>query len=218
MDNFFARVTSREHAWPAGRRDLHWHLLPSPDEAAALTEPYREVTRTPGLNPVAAEWLHVTVLHAGPQSDSSDAEVAAMVDQVSAAAAEVDPFALTLYPPAVGTVALECAGRPGAPARRLWELTAAATREVMGEERFALIPAVYYPHASVAYAGPEAHLADRTALKVALSDVEAGPVTVQAHTLSLVAQWHDGRSQIVWEHLASVPLGGAGTRREGTVR
>ncbi|MFD4113226.1 hypothetical protein ACFWSJ_07205 [Streptomyces niveus] len=79
-------------------------------------------------------------------------------------------------------------------------------------ERFTLIPAAYYPHASLAYAGPEGHLADRTGLKVALSDVEAVPVTVHARTLSLVSQWHDGTSQIVWEHLASVPLGGANAR------
>jgi len=211
MDDFFSRVMNRHHAWPAGRRDLHWHFLPSPEEAAALTGPYREVVSTPGLNPVPAQWLHVTVLHAGPQADTSEAELDEVVARVRAAAAEVEPFELTLYPPSVGTVALECAARPGAAARRLWELTAAATSEVMGD-RFALIPAAYYPHASLAYAGPEGHLADRTALKVMLSDVEANPVTIQAHALSLVSQWHDGKSQIVWESLASVPLASAATR------
>ncbi|MFF2941255.1 hypothetical protein ACFVSQ_15580 [Streptomyces niveus] len=40
MDDFFAKVMGRTHAWPAGRRDLHWHLLPSKEEAEALTEPY----------------------------------------------------------------------------------------------------------------------------------------------------------------------------------
>jgi len=218
MDDFFARVVNRAHAWPAGRRDLHWHLLPSPSEADALARPYRDVTSTPGLNAVPPQWLHITVLHAGPQADSSDAEVEAVVAKVRDAAADTGPFALTLYPPSVGTVALECMGYPGAPARRLWELTAAATEEVIGK-RFELLSDVYYPHVSLAYAGPDGHLADRAVLKAALSDVEdAGPVTVQAHTLSLVAQWHDGRSQIVWEHLASVPLGGADVRREGDGR
>jgi 2'-5' RNA ligase len=208
MDNFFARVMNRTAAWPAGRRDLHWHILPSEEEAKALTEPYRHVVSTPGLNPVPARWLHITVLHAGPEADTSQAEIDAMVDKVRAAAVEVEPFELTLFPPAVGTVALECAGYPGAPARRLWELTATASQQVMGDGRFTLIPASYYPHTSVAYAGPDAHLADRTALKVALSDTAAVAVTVRAHTLSLVSQWHDGKSKIVWEELASVPLGG----------
>jgi hypothetical protein len=27
INDFFAEVESRQHAWPAGREDLHWHLL-----------------------------------------------------------------------------------------------------------------------------------------------------------------------------------------------
>lgn len=38
MENFFERVG---RFWPAGRRDLHWHILPTPDEASALAEPYQ---------------------------------------------------------------------------------------------------------------------------------------------------------------------------------
>lgn len=41
MDNFFARVEGRAHAWPPGRRDLHWLVIPG--EAFArlrLYEPY----------------------------------------------------------------------------------------------------------------------------------------------------------------------------------
>jgi hypothetical protein len=37
-ENFFERVG---RFWPAGRRDLHWHILPTPDEAGALAEPYK---------------------------------------------------------------------------------------------------------------------------------------------------------------------------------
>lgn len=158
-----------------------------------------------------ARWVHITVLHAGPQADTSDAELEAVIGKVRASALTVEPFALTLYPPAAGIVGLECVGRPGDAARRLWSLTAAANREVLGE-RFTLIPAAYYPHASLAYAGPEGHLADRTALKVALSDVDAPPVTVQAQRVELVSQWHDGKSHIKWEALASVPLGRGSAR------
>ena len=38
VENFFERVG---RFWPAGRRDLHWHILPPPDEASALAEPYK---------------------------------------------------------------------------------------------------------------------------------------------------------------------------------
>lgn len=37
MENFRERVG---RFWPAGRRDLHWHILPTPDEAAALLAQY----------------------------------------------------------------------------------------------------------------------------------------------------------------------------------
>lgn len=38
MENFFERVG---RFWPAGRRDLHWHILPTPAEASALAAPFR---------------------------------------------------------------------------------------------------------------------------------------------------------------------------------
>lgn len=41
MDDFFARVEGRSHAWPAGRRDLHWLIIPGEDFAREhLYEPY----------------------------------------------------------------------------------------------------------------------------------------------------------------------------------
>ncbi|GGR20775.1 hypothetical protein GCM10010497_23880 [Streptomyces cinereoruber] len=40
MEDFFAKVG---RFWPAGRRDLHWHILPTPTEADALIAPYRGV-------------------------------------------------------------------------------------------------------------------------------------------------------------------------------
>ncbi|MEU1631121.1 hypothetical protein ABZ746_38970 [Streptomyces sp. NPDC020096] len=59
----------------------------------------------------------------------------------------------------------------------------------------------------MAYAGADGHLADRTELKVPLSDIDAEPVTLRATHLSLVAQWHDGKSGIRWEPILDVWLG-----------
>ncbi|MFF2820458.1 2'-5' RNA ligase family protein [Kitasatospora cineracea] len=206
MDDFFTRVTTRRNPWPTGRRDLHWHVLPDPVTARALAGTWHAAAAHPGLNPVPEQWLHVTVLHAGPTSEASGEQIQAMADLVREQARHVAPFDLLLGRPQVGTVALECAGTPGAPARRLWELTAAATRAVFGNEP-PLLPALYYPHCSIAYAGPDGHLADRTALKALLSDVPGGPVTIPVTRLALVSQWHDGRSLIQWEPLLEIPLG-----------
>jgi hypothetical protein len=41
MDDFFARVEGRTHAWPPGRKDLHWLIVPGEDFARKhLYEPY----------------------------------------------------------------------------------------------------------------------------------------------------------------------------------
>jgi 2'-5' RNA ligase len=206
LQDFFDRVENRTHPWPAGRRDLHWHLLPHPVAARQLVEPYRELAHRPGLEPVPAQWLHVTVLHSGPEQEASTQEVQEITARVRKAVAGTGAVELTFARPAIGNVAIERAARPGAAARRLWEATWAATREVVGE-RWPLLPTTYYPHTSIAYAGRDAQLADRGELKQALSDIDGGEVTLTFPTLALVSQWHDGR-QIIWEHLADVPLTG----------
>ncbi|MER6567495.1 2'-5' RNA ligase family protein [Streptomyces sp. NPDC001093] len=209
MEDFFARVEGRTHAWPPGRKDLHWLVIP-PEAFARehLYEPYRTLAEQPGLCPVAPEWMHITVLHAGPQDSASSLEVDQLVDEVAKRAAETDPFELTLSRPDVGTVAIESKGYPGAPHRHLWELAWAAQNTVVGD-RWPRIPSISYPHLSHAYAGAEGHLADRSLLKVLLSDLPGGEVTMPVTTLTLVAEWHD-RREIKWDVLAEVPLGGRG--------
>ncbi|ONK09247.1 2'-5' RNA ligase family protein [Streptomyces sp. MP131-18] len=209
MEDFFARVESRSHAWPPLRKDLHWLVIPPrPLARERLYEPYRTLAEQPGLCPVKPEWMHITVLHAGPQDSASAAEVDQLAAEVARRAADLASFELTLSRPDIGTVAIESKGYPGRSHRQLWELTWQAQRAVVGD-RWPLIPASSYPHLSHAYAGVEGHLANRGALKMLLSDLPGEPVTVQVTTLSLVAEWHD-RREIRWDVLAEVPLGGRG--------
>ncbi|MFE0055392.1 2'-5' RNA ligase family protein [Streptomyces sp. NPDC059003] len=208
VEDFFSRVENRQHAWPPGRKDLHWLIIPDPDIARdQLYMPYRALAEEPGLCPVQPQWMHLTVLHAGPQNSATDAEVDQLVAKVAKRAADIAPFEVTLSRPDIGNVAIESKGYPGAPHRALWEMTWQAQQAVVGD-RWPLIPKAAYPHLSHAYAGGEAHLADRTRLKVLLSDVPGGEVTVPVTTLTLVAEWHD-RREIMWEVLAEVPLGGS---------
>lgn len=185
IEDFFSRVETRRYAWPAGRADLHWHLLfDTGTVQRQLVAPYREITHRPGLAPVPARWAHLTVLHGGPVDAYQDGEIEAITEQVRAAVADLAPFDLVVDRPSVGRVALECPARPGAPARRLWELTAAVDAEVTGG-RFPLIPDGYAPHLTLAYGIAGDQRADR---------------------LALVAQSHN-RRHITWTPLATVPLG-----------
>ena len=205
--DFFAGVESRRHAWPAGRADLHWHVLFDEEVVERqLVEPYQAITHRPGLAPVPARWVHLTVLHAGPVLEYRPGEIDSITKMVRESCADLAPFNLIFGRPAIGTVAIECAAQPGAPARRLWELTAAVDAMVTGS-RFPTIPATYYyPHVSLAYGAAGERRANRGELKAALADVAGGPLTLRATHLALVAQAHD-RRRITWTPLATVPLG-----------
>ncbi|EYT77949.1 hypothetical protein CF54_40075 [Streptomyces sp. Tu 6176] len=216
VEDFFARVEKRAHAWPAGRKDLHWLIIPDQELAQVLFEPYRELAEQPGLCPVWPEWMHLTVLHAGPQDSATPAEIDRLVTGVARRAARLEPFDVVLSRPDIGTAAVESKGYPGAPLRRLWEMTWQVQQTVVGD-RWPLIPSSPYPHVTHAYAGADGHLADRGALKVLLSDLPGGPVTVPVTTLTLVAEWHD-RSEIMWDVLAEVPLGDSASDVPATAR
>ncbi|QNT98440.1 hypothetical protein HEP81_08214 (plasmid) [Streptomyces griseofuscus] len=206
MDDFFATVEGRTHAWPPGRKDLHWLIVPGEDFARKhLYEPYRLLSEHPGLHPVRPQWMHITVLHAGAQDSATAGEVARITREVTRRAADTDPFEVTLSRPDIGNMAIESKGYPGRPHRQLWEMTWQAHRTVVGD-RWPRIPSASYPHLSHSYAGAQGHLADRRALKVLLSDLPGSPVAVPVTALTLVAEWHD-RREIMWDVLAHVPLG-----------
>ncbi|MEU3602255.1 DUF4097 family beta strand repeat-containing protein [Streptomyces sp. NPDC006798] len=205
MGDFFAAVESRQHAWPAGQKDLHWHLLFDQRLVhEALFAPYRTLTGQPGLEPVPARWAHCTILHGGPVDQYRDGEIDAITERVAKEVRDSPAFDLVFDRPTIGTVAVECAARPGAPARHLWEIAAQADAEITGF-RFPRIPFVYYPHLSLAYGTAHPVRPDRRELKAMLADLPGGPVTLRATRLALVAQSHD-RRHITWTPLAEIPL------------
>ncbi|EDY52232.1 hypothetical protein SSCG_05226 [Streptomyces clavuligerus] len=58
LADFFAGVGRRQHPWPAGRADLHWHLL-----AGARLRPYRPRPIRP--SPTGPVSLHSAPWRAG---------------------------------------------------------------------------------------------------------------------------------------------------------
>lgn len=63
MKNFFQGVETRTHPWPAGRPDLHWHVLFDEDAVrSGVTDPYHGLTHQEGIEPVPPGWVHMTVL------------------------------------------------------------------------------------------------------------------------------------------------------------
>ncbi|GAA1376625.1 2'-5' RNA ligase family protein [Streptomyces beijiangensis] len=203
MDSFFERVSK---VWPPGRRDLHWHLLPTETEADALLASYSEaVFARPGLTRVPNAWLHCTLLHAiGTTADQVDVD--ALVTDARAYARQVSPFTLTFDRPAVGPVAVEISGWPGAPFTGLVDTLTQLTQErSAGMFRPA---ASRYPHMSIGYTSDGSETINPVDLREALAGID-GPLshTVRADRVHLVEQWHDGAS-IKWESIATIPLEG----------
>ncbi|MFI1524649.1 hypothetical protein [Kitasatospora cineracea] len=87
-------MTTRQSPWLAGRRDLHWHVLPDPVTARAPAGTWHAAASRPGLNPVPEQWLRVTVLHAGPTSEASGEQIQTMAGLVREQAEQVAPFDL----------------------------------------------------------------------------------------------------------------------------
>jgi hypothetical protein len=203
MDDFFATLTPW---WPPGREDLHWHLLPDPAQLdAQLTGPYRELTHQPGLAPVDSRWCHITVQDIAPADAVTPAELDSIVTLVRRACATVAPTELTIGPPEVSRHGVVCPVIPPGRARPLWELTVAASQQVTGT-RFAIRPAEYHPHLSLAYGVARTGDGPRQDW---LATHPARTMTFTATELALVAQSHDGARAITWRPLATVPLTGA---------
>ncbi|MFB6814463.1 2'-5' RNA ligase family protein [Streptomyces sp. NPDC056347] len=203
MENFFERVAK---AWPVGRRDLHWHILPAASEADELLASYPEtVFSRPGLSRVPSEWLHCTLLHAVGLS-AADVDVGALVRDARAHVQQMEPFTLTFDRPAIGPVAIEISGWPGTPFTRL----VGSITQLTQEQHTAFQPAASrYPHMSIAYTGPGSETINPVDLREALASIEE-PLshTVRADRIHLVEQWHDGAT-IKWEPIASIPLKGS---------
>ncbi|MFD8335626.1 2'-5' RNA ligase family protein [Streptomyces solisilvae] len=203
MESFFGRVSG---VWPAGRRDLHWHILPTPDETAELIAPYKGISG-PGLSRVPADWMHCTLLHAvGLGRDAVDID--ALLDDVQTSAQNLEPVILTFDRPYVGAVAVEVSGWPGSPFRTLVDTVSEATARTGAAHSAA--PS-RYPHMSLGYTTADADALDAVALRAALSEIEQPlSATVVANRIHLVEQWHDGE-YIRWTPIAEVPLLGART-------
>ncbi|MGW1496903.1 2'-5' RNA ligase family protein [Streptomyces sp. NPDC002402] len=200
MEHFFERVG---RFWPAGRRDLHWHILPTPDEATALTAPYRGLA-SPGLQSVPVDGMHCTLLHAVGLSSTS-IDTAALLEDAASYARTRSPFTLTFDRPAVGNVGVEISGWPGLPFN---EIVDAVTQVMAGTGAAFKAAPSRYPHMSLAYASDGAQEVDAVALRAALAAIEQPlSATMVADRLHLVEQWHDG-AHIMWRPIGEVPLAG----------
>jgi 2'-5' RNA ligase len=198
MENFFAEVAE---AWPAGREDYCWHVLPgSAADRERLAASFGELTERPGLVPVRPEWMDVAVQRLGPASGITGTELARMTRLVQGRCGGIAPFTVTAGRAEAWEAGVVCPVRPGYLLRFLRQVTA----EVAGR-RPGSGPPAYCPHLTLAYAAARV---DPGPVRAWLSDCEAPEAELQVARLVLVAQQHDSR-EITWRIIDEVALSGS---------
>jgi len=188
-------VPLRDHWWPRpgwrpGRIALTWHLIfpecPALAEHAAAYQ--RALDGLPGVDPVPAEWLHLTVQAVGWADEVPAPTVAAVVDAVRTRAAKLAPFELVFDRPALYGEAAAISARPAAPVVRLRDAVRAGLHDVLGDDGVPTAPEQargFLPHVTVAYSRIDADVAPYAA---ALDGVVRPPTTVPITQVTLIRQ------------------------------
>jgi 2'-5' RNA ligase len=201
MENFFATI---EHLWPAGQEDYHWHLLPGSELGRdRIAHSYLQITTQPGLAPVPAPFLHITVQHLAPVSQITASQLDHITGLVRERCTAIAPFAVTIGRAEAWEHGIVCPVRPGYLPATLWHVTTSAFKEATGNQ-LPVRPAVFHPHLALAYA--TSHV-DPGQARAWLADSSAPEVAVPVTRLTLVAQQHD-RRHITFRILDQIPLAG----------
>jgi 2'-5' RNA ligase len=199
-----ARLT--DHWWPRpgwhpGRVMTTWHLTfeGAPALAAHAATYQRALAPLPGLHPVPARWLHLSVQEVGWADELDDERQRALTAAVTAALAPLPPLDLAFGAPVVAPEGIVLPATPAGPVEDVWRTIRAA----LG------LPAAdgFFPHVTLAYAGEEHDAAPHRA---ALDRVAAPPVAVRVDAVSLIAQLRVLAPEWVyrWTPVATAPLTG----------
>jgi len=184
-----------DHWWPRpgwrpGRIALTWHLVfpDSPPLARHAAAYQRALDGLPGIDPVPAEWLHLTVQAVGWADEIPAPTVAAVVDAVRPRVAALAPFDLVFGRPTIYGEAAAIRSLPDAPLVGLRDAVRAGLRDVLGDGGVPTAPeqaSCFLPHVTVAYSRIDADVAPYAA---ALEGVVRAPTTVPVTQVTLIRQ------------------------------
>jgi 2'-5' RNA ligase len=178
--------------------------MPGPGELSGqLVLQYRELLHQPGLAPVRAEWMHLTLQHLAPSEQVSGAELGRMVRLVRGRCGGIAPFTVTVGRAEAWETSVVCPVRPAHLLRFLREVITEVSREA-AVGRFSADEASYTPHLTLAYAVAQV---DSEPVREWIAGCDAAEKTLHVTRLVLVAQRHD-RREITWRVIDEVALAG----------
>jgi 2'-5' RNA ligase len=210
----------RDHWWPRpgwrpGRIAVTWHLTFEDMAALAghVAAYQRALADLPGLNPVPARWLHLTVQAVGYSDEVPAPVVAAVVESVRARVADLPGFALVFDRPEIFGEAIAIRITPEEPVQSLRTAIRAGIGDTLGDDAVTTAPEQahgFVPHVTVAYSHVEADAAPYAA---ALAAVVTPSVSVPVTDVALIRQERQLAPHWLycWRTEATAPLGSTPT-------
>ena len=187
--------TIRDHwwsrpGWHPGRLTYTWHLtFETASELHRLAADYQAALRPlPGLHPVPAQWLHLTMQSVGYTDEINAAQLAESTAEVHHCLADLQPFELTFHRPHVLREAIVLPPEPQAPVHALYERIRKALAAALGSDSVRTSPEQargFRPHVSVAYSS--VHAPAQPYIE-ALASVDVEPAAVTVSSAQLISQ------------------------------
>jgi 2'-5' RNA ligase len=196
--------------WRQGRRAYAFHVTFNHGVAAdggdslrrLVREYQRAVVGLGGLDPIPAEWLHLTVQGIGFVDDVSEDDVRAIVAAASRRCGSLAPFELTFGPAVVADEGIILPGTPEGPAQTLRRTLRVAIADVWHPGRVPEDDA-FISHVTVAYSNADGSTERHVR---AVDSAAPEPATVTVRVASLIVLDRDAR-MYRWAPYASVALG-----------
>ncbi|GAA1156547.1 hypothetical protein GCM10009630_63210 [Kribbella jejuensis] len=190
--------------WRPGRSFYTWHIIfPSDAVLAGLHSAYQGlVTSLPGISPVPAQWLHLTLQGIGFADKVPQADLDLIIDAARHRLEEFRPFAIKLGPAIVEAESLQLPVSPVDRLRRLRGQLHAAITDVWGRDSVPELPELH-PHVSLGYWNQNAPAAP---LHRQVKAMSIGVAKTEVTQVSLINLTRDHK-QYEWTKYADLALG-----------
>lgn len=182
---------SVDHGWRPGRRFLSLYLtFADAPEVAELAAHYQRDLDLPMLDPVPAEWLHLTVQSIG----FTDELPPGVADLVAAAArsacSRISPFTMTLRPATLADQGVVFLAGPRGPLTEVQQAIQGAAIDVLGADRAPEVGKRFVPHVSVAYCNAGGDAAPLRARLAAIEPQSASTLVREVALLEVSRDTH----------------------------
>jgi 2'-5' RNA ligase len=190
--------------WRPGRSFYTWHIIfPNDAVLADVHTGYQRVVGSlPGISPVPAQWLHLTLQGIGFVDKVPQADLDPIIDAAERRLEHFRPFEIKLGPAVVDVESLQLPVSPADRLRRLRDQLRAAVTDVWGRDSVPELPELD-PHISLGYWNRNA---PAEPLQQRVKALSGGVARTEVTHVSLINLNRD-HQQYEWTKYASLPLG-----------